>query len=297
MPRWLAVALILLATTTSSLFILARSLETPYTAGGVVRSLLALDFHYLRNAYWALQSGSAASGFFWQGIAVLLMATLVIGVRCSGAVTQERERNTWEALLLTPLETRQLIRSKLWGIIGASLPYLVAFAVPSLALALIAGILPFFWVALWLGVTLLAMAFIGSAGLWCSVRAPGSLWSLLGTLGIGYVGGFLLYCVTFFFGIFASCFIMLAFAVIDQYLGTRVLASPRTFVDSMWIVSCILLAGSFVLMTWRFAASAEYRVSILERTKHWRDEAKHPRWSRYAREKRRRRVRYEEDDD
>jgi hypothetical protein len=65
----------------------------------------------------------------------------------------------------------------------------------------------------------------------------------------------------------------------------------------MWIVSCILLAGTFVLMTWRFAASAEYRVSILERTKHWRDEAKHPRWSRYAREKRRRRVRYEEDDE
>ena len=295
MPRWLAVALILLTTTASSLFILARSLETPYTAGGVVRSLLNLDFRGIGNAYWALQSGTAASGFFWQGIFVLLIATLVIGVRCSGAVTQEREKNTWEALLLTPLETRQLIRSKLWGIIGASLPYLAAFALPSLGLALIGGIWPVFWVVLWLAVTLLAMAFIGSAGLWCSVRSPGSLWSLLGTLGIGYVGGFLLYCVTFFFGIFASCFIMMFLAMIDQYLGTRALTSPRVFVDSMWIVSCVLLAGSFVLMTWRFAASAEYRVGILERTKHWRDEAKHPRWSRYAREKRRR-VRYEDED-
>jgi ABC-type transport system involved in multi-copper enzyme maturation permease subunit len=295
MPRWLAVALIVLLSTTSGLVILARSLDPPYTPGGVVRSLVDLDYYGLRDAYRGLRSGTAASGFFWQGIVVLLMATLVIGVRCSGAVTQEREKNTWEALLLTPLETRQLIRSKLWGIIGASLPYLAAFGLPALALAVIGGILPVFWVGLWLAVTLLAMAFIGSAGLWCSVRAPGSLWSLLGTLGIGYVGGFLLWIVTFFFGAIASCFLMIAFAIIDQYLGTRTLSSPRTFVDAIWIVTCVLLAGLFVLMTWRFAASAEYRVSILERTKHWRDEAKHPRWSRYAREKRRR-ARYEDDD-
>jgi hypothetical protein len=50
---------------------------------------------------------------------------------------------------------------------------------------------------------------------------------------------------------------------------------------------CITLAAAFALMAWRFVVSAEYRVSVLERTKHWRDEPKHPRWSRYARERRR----------
>jgi cytochrome b subunit of formate dehydrogenase len=81
---------------------------------------------------------------------------------------------------------------------------------------------------------------------------------------------------------------MIFVSILDQYLGTRPVARPRTFVDSMWIVSCILLAGSFVLMTWRFVVAAEYRVSILERTKHWRNEPKHPRWSEHARAKRRR---------
>src|SRR5262249_55994254 len=99
---------------------------------------------------------------------VMMLAGLGIGIRWSGAVTGEREKNTWEALLLTPLETRHLIRGKLWGIIGASLPYLIAYAVPALAFAVIAGIGPTFWTVLWLGVTLLGMAFVGGAGPRCS---------------------------------------------------------------------------------------------------------------------------------
>ena len=41
---------------------------------------------------------------------------MVVGIRCSGAISGERERLTWEALLLTPLETRYLVRGKLRGI-------------------------------------------------------------------------------------------------------------------------------------------------------------------------------------
>jgi ABC-type transport system involved in multi-copper enzyme maturation permease subunit len=286
MPRWLGAALILLFTTLTSLAILARSLESPHTPGGVVRALLDLDFDALLTAYETLREGTASKGFFWQGIFVLLLATLVIGIRCAGTVSQEREKNTWEALLLTPLTTRQLIRSKLWGIIGASLLYLAAYGVPALAFAAVGGAVPVLWVALWLGVTLLAMTFIGSAGLWCSVRTPGSLWSLLGTLGIGYIGGFLVYAITFFFGIMASCIFVLIFSIIDRFFGTNMARSPRTIVDAMWIVSAVLLAGSFALMAWWFVVQAEYRVGVMERTKHWRDEAKHPRWSKYAREER-----------
>jgi ABC-type transport system involved in multi-copper enzyme maturation permease subunit len=288
-PRWLGVSLIMLLTTTSSLVILGRSLASPATPGTAVRALLNLDVDGVIAAHRSLQSGSAASGFYWQAVIVLLVATFVIGVRCSGAVTQERGKNTWEALLLTPLETRQLIRSKLWGIIGASMPYLAAYALPAVLFSLVGGVVAVFWVVVWLAVTLLAMAFIGSAGLWCSVRMPGSLWSLLGTLGIGYVGGFIIYSVMFFFGIMFSCAVMMVLMMISQDLGNRFARSGRTFVDMMCIVACVLLALTFFFATWLFVRTAEYRVSIMERTKHWWDEPKHPRWSRYARERRRRR--------
>src|SRR5260370_2969820 len=115
----------------------------------------------------------------WQGIGALLVATLLVGVRCSGAITGERERQTWEALLLTPLPAPHLIRGKLWGIIGASYPYLLAYLLPALAFSVLAwGCAPIYTFSL-MFVTWLAMAFVGSAGLWCSVHSKGSWRRLL----------------------------------------------------------------------------------------------------------------------
>ena len=122
--------------------------------------MLAGDIDGLVGIHQRMALGG--SGFYTQGFVVMLLAGLVIAIRCSGTVTGERERSTWEALLLTPLETHQLIRGKLWGIIGASIPYLTAYALPALAFALIGGMAAFFWVVLWTAVTLLAMFFVGA---------------------------------------------------------------------------------------------------------------------------------------
>src|SRR5262245_61229808 len=150
----------------------------------------------------------------------MLLASLVVGIRCSGAVSGERERQTWEALLLTPLTSRQLIRGKLWGIIGSSYLYLLAYAVPALGFAAIAGPTAFFWTALWLAVTWLAMYFIGATGIWCSVRSRGSWRSLLWTLGIGYVGGAFVYIITSPVIFLLAVFIVLGLMLVDYYLQT-----------------------------------------------------------------------------
>src|SRR5262249_42045696 len=54
-------------------------------------------------------------------------------------ISGEREKQTWEALLLTPLETQSLIRNKLWGILGAAVPYVMAYTIPALFLATLVG--------------------------------------------------------------------------------------------------------------------------------------------------------------
>src|SRR5262245_14162605 len=77
--------------------------------------------------------------FFLLGGIVLVLACLVVGIRCSGTVCGEREKQTWEALLLTPLANQQLIRNKLWGILGAAVPYVLAYMVPALVLAALVG--------------------------------------------------------------------------------------------------------------------------------------------------------------
>src|SRR5439155_21686788 len=185
-PRWLGLTVIFLVTSLSCMSILGNHLPAPHTPGTVILMAARLDFEGLARVHDNMAKSD--SPFFYQGLLVMMLAGLVIGIRCSGAVTGEREKNTWEALLLTPLETRHLIRGKLWGIIGASLPYLIAYAVPALAFSIIGGIGPTFWTVMWLGVTLLGMAFVGAAGLWCSVRSKSSWRSLLTTLGITYLG-------------------------------------------------------------------------------------------------------------
>ncbi|HLJ92081.1 MAG TPA: ABC transporter permease, partial [Gemmataceae bacterium] len=122
-PRWYGLAVVFLATVVASALIV-----------------------------WSY-SGPAGPAFYIQSMVALLVAALLVGLRCSGAVTGERERQTWEALLMTPLPVPHLIRGKLWGIIGASYPYLLAYAAPALVFAILGGWEAVFWTVLLLGVT------------------------------------------------------------------------------------------------------------------------------------------------
>jgi ABC-type transport system involved in multi-copper enzyme maturation permease subunit len=273
LPRWLGLLLVATATILSSGAILLNHLPLVETPQTVLQRLLEGDLAGLLEV--AANLRSPAGAFFRQGVTVMLLAGVVIGIRCSGAVTGERERQTWEALLLTPLETRELLRGKLWGIVGASCPYLLAYAIPALLLSAIGGVESFLWTLLWLAVTGLALFYVGAAGLWCSVRARSSWRSLLATLGLTYLGGFALYCVTSMLAGVVALVLLLVLLVWERLAYTGSSAATRTFgtiFDYYSVAFCIALAILFVLMAWGFIRSAEYRVSILERTKHWKRE-------------------------
>src|SRR5207244_9488292 len=66
----------------------------------------------------------------------------------------------------------------------------------ALPISIFGGVMAFFWTVLWLGVTVLAMYFVGAAGIWCSVRSRDSWRSLVGTILWGYVGAGAVFLVT-----------------------------------------------------------------------------------------------------
>ncbi|HEY1376579.1 MAG TPA: ABC transporter permease subunit [Gemmataceae bacterium] len=72
-----------------------------------------------------------------EGFYALLVATLVVGVRCSGTITGERERQTWDGLMTTPMTVPDIVRGKLRGILRATWPYVLAYW---LGAGLVAGI-------------------------------------------------------------------------------------------------------------------------------------------------------------
>jgi len=273
-PFWLALTLVAAATVVSSTLILLAALPANFTWEGAIRALAKLDMGRLT----ALMPQDAHLGFLIQGVAVLVLASLVVGIRCSGAVTGERERQTWEALLLTPLSARQLVHSKLWGVMGASYWYLLAYAAPAVVLSTLGGLMALFWTVAWGLVTVLAMYFIGAAGILCSVRSASSWRSLLGTLGVGYAGGIALYAVTSPVIFILAAILALFLNVFDTLLDTQMAASFNTagWSASLWytflVVSCFALVVIFLLLSRLFLSRAQRYIADRERTRHWHDE-------------------------
>jgi ABC-type transport system involved in multi-copper enzyme maturation permease subunit len=133
-PRWFALPGIVMATVLLVAAFLALSSGQAFT--DILKWIVTLDQTALNDD---ANVKEAYAAFFLLGVVVLILGSLVVGIRCSAAVTAEREKQTWEALLLTPLPTPSLIRNKLWGILGAAVPYVLAYTVPALFLATLAG--------------------------------------------------------------------------------------------------------------------------------------------------------------
>jgi ABC-type transport system involved in multi-copper enzyme maturation permease subunit len=276
-PRWLAMLLIFAATAATSVYILSFYVPAGFTWEKLGHHVARLELAEALGLIMPPSTGPTPAGeFLLQSIVAMLLASLMVGIRCSGAVSGEREKQTWEALLLTPLTAKQLVRGKLWGIIGASYLYLLAYAVPALALSALGGFAAFFWTAVWLGVTWLAMYFVGAAGIFCSVRSKSSWRSLLGTVGIGYVFGFFIYILTTPVIFILMMIILMILFIIDQYLGTTlgisVLGGLNEYLAAFTIGSCLALAGIFFGLARFFLSDAQKWVSERERTRHWKDE-------------------------
>lgn len=290
-PRWLALLLIFLAATAASCFVLWLHRAPGETLGRMIDRALHLE--YAQLAGMIVGSGD---GFFVQGIAAILLFTMVVGIRCSGAVSGEREKQTWEALLLTPLTAKQLIRGKVWGIMGASYIYLIAYAVPALVLSALpvlvvfappsparpaAGLSdyePFFWTAMWVAVTWLGMYYMGAAGIWCSVRSKSSWRSLLGTFGLGYVGGICILAVLSPVIFVVAVFVCMVLWMIDSLLNTNNALSGAgvgfftQYTPALKIAFGIGLAALFWGLAWYFLSDAQKWVADRERTRHWKEE-------------------------
>jgi hypothetical protein len=131
-----------------------------------------------------------------HGLALILVTGLVVGMRASSVITAEREKRTWEGLLLTPLEPDQLVRGKLWGIIDSMRPYLLAYLLPGLGVALLGGLWPTFClIYCWLG-TWAFLYHMGAYGLYWSAKSAGSWQSLFQMLSSTAARLSLLYLLT-----------------------------------------------------------------------------------------------------
>jgi ABC-type transport system involved in multi-copper enzyme maturation permease subunit len=204
--------------------------------------------------------------FILQGVVFLFLASLVAGVRTSGAITGERERQTWDSLLLTPLDTWDLIMDKANGALDILRPYFAAFAVPAALLALWMGAAAIIATLSLLLLTWAAIYYMAATGIWCSVRSKGSWQSLVATLttGYGYLLGilFLFSLVYFWFSCGIGSFIV--------FFLTLVGLTNLSF--AVWIILCIPTCVGASWFLWKASFPK------LDKARAWVDE--HERYGR-----------------
>jgi len=118
------------------------------------------------------------------GGALAFLIPFAIGLRGATAIASERERETWDALLTSPLTGPEIVGAKLIGVahalrgpIGAAvLAWVIAMAVNAADLRDVAG---------WVGWMACAGAFMGAVGVRSSLHATTSARAMSITVGIG----------------------------------------------------------------------------------------------------------------
>ena len=260
-PRWLGCVAIVVGAFLSLSWALQWALPARTSLWSQLRAGRWLE---LREALAA--TAATSDVFYWHGLAALLVASLVVAIRASGAITEEREHSTWEAVLLTPLTTRTILRGKQWGILGGCLPYLLSYGVTSLTLSLLISNVAAAWTAVWLVMTVFAGLFAAAVGIACSVRMRGSWQSLLVTLLMLYGGWILLTGPTAIGAYVVHGAVAVVIEIADDLLGLGSAVGVVQLFEPIWLA----LGLSFVLayfLTHRLMISAEKVVARRERAR------------------------------
>ncbi|GEM_PF-1658869 len=278
-PRWLACVIVVALTVFSLAWRLDSSFRAPSPVGGVKmfqierEPLMSSALQCFMSRSWKhpsdLLENTARNNniLYWHGLAALLAASFVIAVRASGCITDERQRETWQPLLQTPLTTRAILRGKQLGILGACVPYFIAYSAPVLVVSVLVSAWATAWSLLWLIATVFAGLFVVAVGIWCSARMHNSWLSLLATVGLCYgswialtgpvaIGAWFLQGIL---GIIAEFF--------DWLFGLGPVVGAVQSFNPLWLVFGLSFVAAFWFLTDRLLVAAEKQIGRRDRAR------------------------------
>lgn len=180
LPPGLGLAAVVLLPIITSTAILVAHLPKGIGVWQLVGLLANGDWSALLSIH--ARSASAVTAFHIQAAGAAALAGLILAVRGAAAISGERERQTWDALVLTPLEGGEIVRDKLWGMLESTSPYLTAYLAPALLLATLGGIRALAWTVFWWLASWVVVYFMAAVAINCSTRAADSWRSLLQAL-------------------------------------------------------------------------------------------------------------------
>ncbi len=223
---------------------------------------LFVAWHRLRAPSGALSGGAEwalSIGVGRTGTAVAWLIQWGIGLRAAVAIASERERGTWDAILTSPLEGREIVLAKLWGCLHA-LRWLVIAALVAWTVAWAAGAIDADDYFGWVVGTLSVGTFMAAVGLRASLTASTATRALAVTIGAwlgamvvaGIVGGITvaLAMIIYFFAIGASSLVGSGGAPtpppasVTRWIGVVTSASWIISTNALYLVAAAILLGT-----------------------------------------------------
>jgi ABC-type transport system involved in multi-copper enzyme maturation permease subunit len=136
------------------------------------------------------------------GTIVACLALLGVAIRASSSVSGERDRQTWDSLLTTPLGARAILYGKWVGSI-VSVRWAILWLAAIWLIGLVSDGLSVVAIPFLLGALLVYGGFLGMLGLWFSVVSRTTLRANLSTLGTTGIlaGGYWFFFATCCFGL------------------------------------------------------------------------------------------------
>ncbi len=182
-------------------------------------------------SYYYYGSGSmeysALIGIFPTLAAVqMALICLIIPVITASSVAGEREKQTLDILLTTPITPRSIIFGKVWAALTNVFMFIIS-SVPSMAIAFLFGGLQWHYLAEFLVIILGISFFVGAVGIWCSSMYKRTVVSVIMTLVIE---------LAFFVG---TLILMGSIILIQNMIALR----ANTVYDGLGILPMILLAN------------------------------------------------------
>lgn len=162
-------------------------LITALIGGGslVLGAMILIPLFWRGNTDWSLWATNTLSLALSHsnGRAMGWLLQCAIGLRAAVSIAAERERGTWDALLMSPLEPGEIVRAKLSGSLNA-LRWMAGAMVLAWTLALITGAVGLGAYVEWIAANATAGALMAAIGVRCSLSLPTATKAMTWTIGL-----------------------------------------------------------------------------------------------------------------
>ena len=193
----------------------------------------------------------------WAAFFVSLLISLAVGLRAAVAISSERERGTWDALLTSPLSGREILWGKLWGSLH-SLRWLLTATLISWIVSVLLSAMSIWAMLAFLAITIAASVFIGTLGVFCSLSSATATKAMTVTVGwwLGAYAAFSIASGVISLFIMAAWFLVLLMinSIAGSLTGRALMPPGALFPVGFTIVlvlefvgfSAILITGSWI---------------------------------------------------